>query len=74
VDLDVHQGNGTAEIFRSNPNVFTFPLMENHYPFKRNSDLDIAFNDNTTDDEFLQTIASVIPKLIETQNLILSFI
>jgi acetoin utilization deacetylase AcuC-like enzyme len=35
VDLDVHQGNGTAEIFRSNPNVFTFPLMENHYPFKK---------------------------------------
>jgi acetoin utilization deacetylase AcuC-like enzyme len=41
---------------------------------KETSDLDIAFNDNTTDDEFLQTIASVIPKLIETQNLILSFI
>jgi acetoin utilization deacetylase AcuC-like enzyme len=34
---------------------------------KRNSDLDIAFNDNTTDDEFLQTIASN-SKLIETQN------
>jgi acetoin utilization deacetylase AcuC-like enzyme len=73
VDLDVHQGNGTAEIFRSNPNVFTFPLMENHYPFKKKKLLDIAFNDNTTDDEFLQTIASD-SEIIETQNLILSFI
>jgi acetoin utilization deacetylase AcuC-like enzyme len=69
VDLDVHQGNGTAEIFRSNPNVFTFSTHgKTNYPFKKEtSDLDIAFNDNTTDDEFLQTIASVIPKLIETQ-------
>jgi acetoin utilization deacetylase AcuC-like enzyme len=69
VDLDVHQGNGTAEIFRSNPNVFTFSTHgKTNYPFKKEtSDLDIGFNDNTTDDEFLKKIASVIPKLIETQ-------
>jgi acetoin utilization deacetylase AcuC-like enzyme len=69
VDLDVHQGNGTAEIFRNNPNVFTFSTHgKTNYPFKKEtSDLDIAFDNNTTDDEFLQTIATVIPKLIETQ-------
>jgi acetoin utilization deacetylase AcuC-like enzyme len=69
VDLDVHQGNGTAEIFQSNPNVFTFSTHgKTNYPFKKEtSDLDIAFDNDTTDDEFLQTIASVIPKLIETQ-------
>ncbi len=69
VDLDVHQGNGTAEIFQSNPNVFTFSTHgKTNYPFKKEtSDLDIAFDNDTTDDEFLQTIASVIPRLIETQ-------
>jgi acetoin utilization deacetylase AcuC-like enzyme len=69
VDLDVHQGNGTAEIFQSNPNVFTFSTHgKTNYPFKKEtSDLDIAFDNDTTDDAFLQTIASVIPKLIETQ-------
>jgi acetoin utilization deacetylase AcuC-like enzyme len=69
IDLDVHQGNGTAEIFQGNPNVFTFSTHgKTNYPFKKEiSDLDIAFNNDTTDDEFLQTIASVIPKLIETQ-------
>ena len=69
IDLDVHQGNGTAEIFRNNPNVFTFSTHgKTNYPFKKEiSDLDISFNDGTKDDEFLQTIANVIPKLIETQ-------
>lgn len=69
IDLDVHQGNGTAEIFQSNPNVFTFSTHgKTNYPFKKEiSDLDISFNDGTKDDEFLQTIAKVIPKLIETQ-------
>jgi acetoin utilization deacetylase AcuC-like enzyme len=69
VDLDVHQGNGTAEIFQNNPNVFTFSTHgKTNYPFKKEtSDLDIAFDNNTTDDVFLQTIATVIPKLIETQ-------
>jgi acetoin utilization deacetylase AcuC-like enzyme len=69
VDLDVHQGNGTAEIFKNNSNVFTFSTHgKTNYPFKKEiSDLDIAFNDNTNDEEFLKTIATVIPKLIETQ-------
>jgi acetoin utilization deacetylase AcuC-like enzyme len=69
IDLDVHQGNGTAEIFQNKPAVFTFSTHgKTNYPFKKEtSDLDIAFDDGTTDDEFLKTIATVIPKLIEEQ-------
>ena len=69
IDLDVHQGNGTAEIFQNNPNVFTFSTHgKTNYPFKKEiSDLDIAFDDGTTDDAFLKTIGAIIPKLIETQ-------
>ncbi len=69
VDLDVHQGNGTAEIFQNNPNVFTFSTHgKTNYPFKKEkSNLDIAFADGTTDVEFLKTIADVLPKLIATQ-------
>lgn len=69
IDLDVHQGNGTAEIFHNNSKVFTFSTHgKTNYPFKKEiSDLDIAFEDNTSDDIFLKTISEVIPKLIETQ-------
>jgi acetoin utilization deacetylase AcuC-like enzyme len=69
IDLDVHQGNGTAEIFQKNDKVFTFSTHgKSNYPFKKEiSDLDIAFADNTSDDEFLKTISTVIPMLIEQQ-------
>jgi len=69
IDLDVHQGNGTAEIFQSNPNVFTFSTHgKTNYPFKKEiSDLDIAFDDGTNDEKFLKTIGDIIPKLIETE-------
>ena len=69
IDLDVHQGNGTAEIFHNNANVFTFSTHGNsNYPFKKEiSDLDIPFEDNTTDDVFLSTIQKIIPQLIEQQ-------
>lgn len=69
IDLDVHQGNGTAEIFQNNTKVFTFSTHgKSNYPFKKElSDLDIAFDDNTTDDVFLSTIQKIIPKLIEEQ-------
>lgn len=69
IDLDVHQGNGTAEIFQNNKDVFTFSTHgKTNYPFKKEiSDLDIAFDDGTTDSQFLSTIATVIPQLIETQ-------
>lgn len=69
IDLDVHQGNGTAEIFQNNKKVFTFSTHgKSNYPFKKEiSDLDIAFEDNTNDDLFLKTINKIIPELIEKQ-------
>lgn len=69
IDLDVHQGNGTAEIFQKNDNVFTFSTHgKSNYPFKKEtSDLDIAFEDNTSDEDFLKIISEIIPKLIEEQ-------
>lgn len=43
VDLDVHQGNGTAAVFASDPSVFTFSVhQEDNYPVKQHSDLDIS--------------------------------
>ena len=69
VDLDVHQGNGTAEIFSDNNKVFTFSMHgKNNYPFKKEiSDLDIALDDNTKDHEYLSILMETLPKLIATQ-------
>lgn len=69
VDLDVHQGNGTAAIFRENPDVFTFSVHgKTNYPFKKEtSDLDIALPDGTTDTEYLTIISRVLPQLIATE-------
>jgi len=69
VDLDVHQGNGTAEIFTGNNDVFTFSMHgKTNYPFKKEiSDLDIALPDNTSDEEYLSILSDVLPKLIDEQ-------
>ncbi len=69
IDLDVHQGNGTAEIFKDNPNVYTFSMHgAKNYPFhKENSDLDIALADGTGDEEYLATLGRTLPKLIDEQ-------
>lgn len=69
VDLDVHQGNGTAEIFAHNGAVFTFSMHgKTNYPFKKEtSDLDIALPDNTGDEEYLSILRETLPKLIEQQ-------
>lgn len=55
VDLDVHQGNGTAAIFAGDDAVFTFSMHgEKNFPFKKaTSDLDVALPDGTSDDEYL---------------------
>lgn len=68
VDLDVHQGNGTAEIFTNNSAVFTFSMHgKTNYPFKKEtSDLDIALPDNTGDDEYLSILKETLPKLIDS--------
>ncbi|TDQ33053.1 histone deacetylase family protein [Zeaxanthinibacter enoshimensis] len=65
IDLDVHQGNGTAEIFRENSSVFTFSVHgKSNYPFrKEESDLDIALPDNTDDETYLSIIGEKLPEL-----------
>lgn len=62
IDLDVHQGNGTAEIFQNEPRVFTFSMHGNkNFPFrKEQSDLDIALNDETKDEEFLAKLEEAL--------------
>ncbi|WP_282086856.1 histone deacetylase family protein [Aquimarina algiphila] len=69
VDLDVHQGNGTAEIFDNNPSVFTFSMHgANNYPFKKEkSDLDIDLPDKTDDQAYLKILKERLPKLIKDQ-------
>lgn len=66
VDLDVHQGNGTAQIFQDDDSVFTFSMHgASNYPFKKEqSDLDIALPDGTTDEEYLKELDQVLPDLI----------
>ncbi|GGB76716.1 histone deacetylase family protein [Dyadobacter sediminis] len=67
VDLDVHQGNGTAEIFAGEPRVFTFSMHgKNNYPFrKEQSDLDIPLEDKTNDHTYLGILKETLPKLIQ---------
>lgn len=67
IDLDVHQGNGTAEIFRHNPQVFTFSMHgAKNYPFhKEHSDLDIALDDHTSDVIYLNHLKQHLPLLVE---------
>lgn len=67
VDLDVHQGNGTAEIFKKEPRIFTFSMHGKHnYPFeKEQSDLDIELDNNITDNTYLKILKNTLPKLIE---------
>ncbi len=65
VDLDVHQGNGTAAILANDDSVFTLSLHgENNYPFaKAFSDLDIALPDGTGDDEYLAQLDGALAQM-----------
>lgn len=67
VDLDVHQGNGTAFIFQNDPRVFTFSMHgANNYPLrKERSDLDIPLPAGTQDDAYLNTLRAQLPRLME---------
>jgi len=69
VDLDVHQGNGTAEIFQNDTSVFTFSMHgAGNYPFKKEkSDLDIAVPDGSGDELFLPKLKETLHRLIEEQ-------
>ncbi|WP_411029652.1 histone deacetylase [Spongiimicrobium sp. 3-5] len=67
LDLDVHQGNGTAQIFKEDPSVFTFSMHgANNYPFKKEkSDLDIALKKGTGNTEYLTILEETLPTLLE---------
>ena len=67
VDLDVHQGNGTAEIFKDDTSVFTFSMHgKSNYPFEKEiSDLDISLETATKDHEFLTILYKTLPNLIK---------
>lgn len=65
VDLDVHQGNGTAFIFAGDESVFTFSMhgAKNYPLFKEISNLDIELPDNTSDKEYLETLEEALPRI-----------
>jgi acetoin utilization deacetylase AcuC-like enzyme len=67
IDLDVHQGNGTAAIFEGDDSVFTFSMHgERNYPSRKmRSTLDIGLPDGIDDEAYLSTLEINLPKLIE---------
>jgi acetoin utilization deacetylase AcuC-like enzyme len=67
VDLDVHQGNGTAAVFATDPDVFTFSMHgEHNFPFrKQRSSLDIGLPDGAGDDVYLDALARHLPRVLE---------
>jgi acetoin utilization deacetylase AcuC-like enzyme len=66
VDCDVHQGNGTAAIFRDDPSVFTFSMHgAKNFPFRKEvSDLDVELADGMGDDEYLALLAHHLPGVL----------
>lgn len=68
IDLDVHQGNGTAEIFQHEPGVFTFSMHgDKNFPFKKEvSSLDVPLNDGIQDDEYLSALNVNLKKAFES--------
>lgn len=68
IDLDVHQGNGTAKLFENEPRVFTMSVHGAHnYPLKKEkSDLDIGVADGIDDTNYLKLIENIIPDLLDT--------
>jgi acetoin utilization deacetylase AcuC-like enzyme len=66
VDLDVHQGDGTAVIFQDDPSVFTFSMhCEVNFPgTKQQSDLDVPLPEGMEDDDYLRTLADYLPDLL----------
>ena len=67
IDLDVHQGNGTAAIFRDDPSVFTFSMHdEENYPaLKPPSDLDLGFDKGTQGAEYLAALERHLPLILD---------
>jgi acetoin utilization deacetylase AcuC-like enzyme len=69
VDLDVHQGDGTAQIFESDAQVLTFSMHGGkNFPFrKQRSKIDVELDDGTTDDEYLRKLEGALPSVAEFQ-------
>ena len=69
VDLDVHQGNGTAAIFQHEPRVFTFSMHgARNYPARKEaSDLDLPLPEGTDDAHYLKLLAETLPRLLDEQ-------
>jgi acetoin utilization deacetylase AcuC-like enzyme len=69
IDLDVHQGNGTAAIFRDDPTVFTLSLHgEKNFPFRKEpGDLDVELPDGCADDAYLAALASALEQAWQGQ-------
>ena len=67
VDLDVHQGNGTAFIFQGEPDVYTFSMhQQNNYPIKQRSDLDIGLPDGIGNEEYIALLARALPDILDS--------
>ncbi len=75
IDLDVHQGNGTAHVFTDDPHVFTLSMHgANNYPFrKERSRLDIALPDQTTDAEYLDRLTQHLGPVLDAAEPDLAF-
>lgn len=69
IDCDLHQGNGTARVFRGDERVFTFSIhQQNNYPFmKEKSDMDIGLADETGDDEYVETLERAVETILMEQ-------
>lgn len=67
IDLDVHQGNGTAQIFEHNAHVFTFSMHgKNNYPLhKEYSDLDVELEDDIQDKEYLKLLDKSLNQVLK---------
>ena len=67
VDLDVHQGNGSASIFNGQGQVFTFSMHgAKNYPFRKEaSHLDIGLPDGTEDEAYLKILFNILPRVID---------
>jgi len=64
LDLDVHQGNGTAKLFQRDPGVFTCSMhQENNYPVKQKGDLDVGLRDALGDEEYLGILETNLQKI-----------
>ena len=66
IDCDVHQGNGTADICRDDPSIFTFSIHgQNNFPFRKiNGDLDIGLPNNTGDEDYLAMLGIALERVL----------